>query len=66
MNLPQLQRDVREVENELRLARNRLFLYETLAEQELATDCRRVVQGHEQLRDTLTARIHSFSHVAKS
>jgi len=62
MRLPQLQRDLREVENELRFARTRLAHYETLAEQELATDCRYVVRGHEQLRDTLTARIQSLTN----
>jgi hypothetical protein len=62
MSIPALQRDLREVENELRLARNRLAHYTTLGEQELAIDCRRVVLGHEQLRDTLNARIQSLSH----
>jgi hypothetical protein len=61
MNAPQLQRDLREVENELRLARNRLAHYNTLGEHELATDCRRVVLGHEQLKETLIARIHELN-----
>lgn len=57
ISLPGLQRDLREVENELRLARNRLAHYETLGEQALATGARRVVEGHERLRTTLTAQI---------
>lgn len=62
MNLPQLQRDVREVENELRLARNRLQLYETLSEQALAADARRVVEGHEKLIATLTSQIQASTN----
>lgn len=57
MNLPQLQRDVREVENELRLARNRLQHYEILDEHALANDARRVVEGHQKLIATLTSHI---------
>ena len=57
MRLPQLQRDLREVENELRLARNRLAHYQTLGEALLARDAQRVVEGHEQLKATLTATI---------
>jgi hypothetical protein len=62
LNLPQLQRDLREVENELRLARNRLQLYETMGEDALAADARRVVEGHEGMRDTLTSRITTISN----
>ncbi len=60
-SLPQLQRDVREVENELRLARNRLRHYETLDEHALAADARRVVEGHEKLIATLTAQISALT-----
>ncbi len=60
-SLPQLQRDVREVENELRLARNRLQHYETLDEPTLAADARRVVEGHEKLIATLTAQIGALT-----
>lgn len=62
MSAPQLQRDVREVENELRLARNRLAHYRTLDEQALATDTARVVAGLELLKHTLTTRILALSH----
>ena len=60
MRLPQLQRDLREVENELRFARNRLAHYHTLGEPLLARDAQRVVEGHEQLRATLTATIQAL------
>lgn len=60
MRLPQLQRDLREVENELRFARNRLAHYQTLGEHLLARDAQRVVEGHEQLRATLTATIQAL------
>jgi hypothetical protein len=61
LSLPQLQRDVQQVENELRLARNRRQCYETLGEELLAADARRVVEGHEKLRATLTAQIQAIT-----
>lgn len=64
LDLPQLQRDRREVENLLRLARYRLGHYETLNEQHLAADARRVVEGHEKLLTTLSTQIEAFTHVA--
>ncbi|MGI4760567.1 MAG: hypothetical protein ACRYF0_07675 [Janthinobacterium lividum] len=60
MSIPQFQRDLREVENELRLARNRLAHYQLLGEQLLARDTQRVVEGHEQLKVTLTATIQAL------
>ena len=60
MRLPQLQRDLREVENELRFARTRLAHYQTLGEPLLARDAQRVVEGHEQLKTTLTATIQAL------
>ena len=57
LSLPQLHRDVQQVENELRFARNRLQCYEALGEDLLAADARRVVEGHERLKATLTAQL---------
>jgi hypothetical protein len=57
LSVPQLKRDVQQVENELRIARNRLQHYETLGEELLAADARRVVGGHEKLIARLTCRI---------
>lgn len=57
LSLPQLRHDVQQVENELRFARNRLQCYDTLGEQLLAAQARRVVESQEQLKATLTAQI---------
>ena len=62
MTLPQLQRDRRELENELRLARTRWQHYLTLDELELARHAGAVVLAQETLHTTLTARINSFSY----
>ena len=60
VSLPTLQRDLREVENELRLSRNRLLFYQTKGDDALAADTQRVVAGHETLLATLATRIHSL------
>lgn len=64
MALPPLQRDLREVENELRLARLRWQHYLTLDEYELARNSGAVVLALESLRDTLTAHIQLFTHAS--
>jgi hypothetical protein len=61
LSLPQLQRDVQQVEAELRFDRNRLQCYETLGEGLLAADARRVVEGHSTLKATLTAQIQAIT-----
>lgn len=61
LSLPQLRRDVQEIENELRFARNRLQCYDTLGEELLAADARRVVEGHEKLKATLTTHIQAIT-----
>lgn len=61
LNVPQLHRDVQEVENELRIARNRLQRYETLGEELLANEARRVVEGHENLIARITSRIQTLT-----
>lgn len=62
VSLPQLRRDLFEVETQLRFARARLQCYELLGDEELARHTRRVVQGLEQTKQILTTRLQS-SHV---
>ena len=65
MALPQLQRDLREVEDALELARHRWHHYLALDERELARHAGAVVLAHEQLRTTLTNR-YFLLHESKS
>jgi hypothetical protein len=58
---PQLQRDLHEVEAQLRFTRNRATFYEQLDEQVLATHTRNVVAGLESLQQTLTSRIQAYA-----
>jgi hypothetical protein len=60
---PQVRRDLAEIENHLRLTRNRLTCYELLDDTELAAHTRRVVTGLEETKEVLLTRIQSFSHV---
>lgn len=60
-SLPQLQRDLRQVEDDLRLARARLAYYEARQELALLAEAQRVVAGHEKLHHTLTAQLHAFT-----
>jgi hypothetical protein len=61
LKVPQLHRDVQEVENELRIARNRLQRYQSLGEELLASEARRVVEGHENLIARITSRIQTLT-----
>lgn len=60
INRPGLERDLRAVENELRLARTRQAHYHTMDEYALATDVGRVVSGLDLLRETLVTRIQEL------
>jgi hypothetical protein len=62
VSLPQLQRDLHEVEAQLRFTRNRLTFYELLDEQALASHTRDVVASLENLQHSLTSRIHAHAH----
>lgn len=56
ISLPQLQRDLREVEAQLRLTRSRLSGYEALGEATLAAHTRQVVAGLESTRQALASQ----------
>ena len=60
-SLPQLRRDLAEVEHELHLARRRLDACQLLGAPALLAHAGRVVAGLEQLRATLATRLHSIS-----
>ncbi len=62
-SLLQLQRDLREVEQALRLARQRWSHYLTLEEHTLASHTHRVVAGLEVLQTTLTARLTDYARL---
>jgi hypothetical protein len=61
VSLPQLQRDLHEVEAQLRFTRNRQACYELLEEQELAIHTSRVVSGLESTQQLLTTRIQAYA-----
>ncbi|MGI4870656.1 MAG: hypothetical protein ACRYFX_05690 [Janthinobacterium lividum] len=60
-SLPQLRRDLGEVEHQLQLARLRLAGYQLAAEPVLRAHAGRVVAGLEQLRATLATRLQTIS-----
>ncbi len=62
VSVPQLRRDLFDVETQLRFARARLQCYELLGDEELARHTQRVVEGLEQTRQILSTRLQS-SHV---
>ncbi|MDO7885328.1 hypothetical protein [Hymenobacter cheonanensis] len=61
-NLPRLQRDLVEIENNLRLTRNRLACYELLDDSELAAHTKRVIEGLESTKEVLTIRIQGITN----
>jgi hypothetical protein len=63
VSAPQLRRDLTEIENHLRLTRNRLTCYETLNDSELAEHTSRVVAGLEGTRQVLITRIQNLQNV---
>ncbi|MGI4762511.1 MAG: hypothetical protein ACRYF0_17500 [Janthinobacterium lividum] len=61
VSLPQLRRDLVEIENHLRLTRNRLACYQVLAEAELIAHTERVIAGLESTKELLAVRIQSVT-----
>lgn len=57
VSLPQLQRDLREVESQIRFTRHRLQCYELLGDTELAAHTERVITGLEDTKQTLAKRL---------
>lgn len=59
---PQLCRDLVEIENHLRLTRNRLACYEAMGDVELAAHTKRVIEGLGSTKEVLIIRIQDITN----